>query len=103
MTGTASQAATVAPPCELRIHQGAKTPPRPGTTIVNMTLRTIRLSVRGILAHAPSAPAGLRFSDTAQRRNVTSLAVGDVPPRELRGGWQLRRRENLGPRSQHAT
>ena len=51
ITGTAAHAATVAE-CPLRVtsHQGTQTPPSPGTTMVNSTLRTIRLSVRHIAA-----------------------------------------------------
>jgi hypothetical protein len=52
MTGTAAHAAGVAvPPWRVMIHQGAQTPPSPGTTTVNTRLRTMRLSVRDILAH----------------------------------------------------
>src|SRR5215472_1033886 len=52
MTGIAAQVAGVGgcPWCA-KIHQGTRTPPSPGITIVNARLRAIRLSVRVIVAH----------------------------------------------------
>ena len=49
MTGTATQAAGAGvPPSRVSSRQGSQTAPRPGTTRVNTTLRTMRLSVRVI-------------------------------------------------------
>src|SRR5215471_15745654 len=45
-------------PLRCRIHQGAQKPPRPGTTTVNSRLRMTRLSVRAMVAHAPSELSG---------------------------------------------
>src|SRR5690242_5410360 len=61
MTTTASHATGVGVrPSRVRICQGTQTPPRPGTATVNSRLRTTRLSVRTIVARAPSlCPARL--------------------------------------------
>jgi hypothetical protein len=70
----------------------ARDPPRDGTPVLQVAIAEPTAQFPLFVAgdeYAPSArtsPVRGRFSDTVQRRNVTSLAVGDAPLREVRDG-----------------